>query len=82
MYKHTAKYIFRIFNQKFNDKRRKKCYHNSVRQTKPIFEKGDQAMKTMTTAIFYIECEQEAISTSEYSFIECAHLKISGFGSG
>ena len=70
-----------IFNQKFNDKVRGMCYYISVRQTKPFSEKGDYAMKTMTTAIFYIKCAQEAIFSSEYSFIECAQMKISGFRS-
>lgn len=39
-------------------------------------------MKTMITAIFYYECEQEAIFCSEeYSFGQCAHIKRSRFRS-
>ena len=35
-------------------------------------------MKAMIAAIFYYEREQEAIFCSEeYSFTECAHIKIS-----
>lgn len=40
-------------------------------------------MMTMNAAIFYYECEQEAIfcSSEEYSFSHCAHIKISSFRS-
>ena len=35
-------------------------------------------MKTIITAVFYYECEEQAIFQSEeYSFGQCAHIRIS-----
>lgn len=63
-------------NHKFNDKRENLCYNNTIKQTTTFLRKETYIMKTLTSAIFFCECEQAVFQYEEYSFALCAHIKI------